>query len=210
MISGVQDTKENAMKRQIFLVLILMLAATACGSKAESGPVKTLEDYRMFTNVPEASDLTATAESELAASIPPPDCPVTLPSEPLFKAPEPYFADAPWPGIFWFGQEHLWTALQENGVWDGLPHTEQGYTQKIMWWSSLYVLKDELEPALVVTGRRLDAEAPPLKSYGATNASAKDIGDAMLIGVDFPTEGCWEVTGQYKKSGLTFVVWIVP
>jgi len=140
----------------------------------------------------------------------PADCPVTLPTNPAFTAPEPYWPNAPWSGIFWFGTEHLWTALQNNGVWEGLPYTEQGYTQKIMWWSSLYVLKDELQPALVVLGKRLDADAPPLKSYGATNASAKDIGDAMLTGVDFPTEGCWEVTGQYKKTGLTFVVWIAP
>ncbi len=198
------------MKRSIFFVLILMLTAAACGSKAESGPVKTLEDYRMPTDVPSPSDLTATAEVEIAASIPSADCPVTLPSEPAFKAPEPYFADAPWPGIFWYGTEHLWTALQTNGVWDGLPHHEHGYGQKIMWWSDLYVLKDELEPALVVSAKRLDGKAPPFEFEGATNAYAKDIGDAMLTGVTFPTEGCWEVTGQYKKSGLIFVVWIAP
>jgi hypothetical protein len=200
--------KENAMQKPVFFILILMFVCTGCGSK--NGPVKTLEDYRMPTDVPSASELTATAEAEIAASIPPADCPVTLPSEPTFKAPEPYFADAPWPGIFWYGTEHLWTALPTNGVWDGLPHDEHGYGQKVMWWSELYVLKDELEPALVVSAKRLDGKAPPFEFEGATNASAKDIGDAMLTGVNFPTEGCWEVTAQYKKTGLTFIVWIVP
>lgn len=198
------------MKRSIFFVLILMLTLAGCTSKAESAPVKTQEDYRMSTDVPSSSDLTATAEADIAASVPPADCPVTLPSEPTFKAPEPYFADAPWPAIFWYGTEHLWTALPATGVWEDLPHDEHGYGQKVMWWSSLYVLKDELEPALVVSAKRLDGKAPPFEFEGATNASAKDIGDAMLTGVAFPTEGCWEVTGKYKKSGLTFVVWIAP
>jgi len=204
------------MQKTKFLVsrLVLVTFVAACAPQpsdfTKSEPVKALEDYRMPTDVPESSDLTATAEFKMASSIPPADCPVTLPPEPGFKAPEPYFADAPWPDIFWYGEEHLWTALQTNGVWEGLPHDQHGYGQKIMWWSSLYTLKDELEPALVVFGKRLDAQAPPLEFDGATNASAKDIGDAMLTGVNFPTAGCWEVTGQYKKSGLTFVVWIAP
>jgi hypothetical protein len=79
-----------------------------------------------------------------------------------------------------------------------------------MWWSSLYDLPKELEPALVVTGRRLDGDSPPLRFYGATNAMADDIGDAMLTGVDFPTLGCWEVKGEYKGNELTFTVWVAP
>src|SRR5690349_22571947 len=105
------------MQKKIFFVLIL--AVTGCAS---NGPAKTLDDYRMPTDVPSSSDLTATAKAEIAVSIPPADCPVTLPSIPAFKAPEPYFADAPWHGIFWYGQEHLWTALPTNGVWEDLPH----------------------------------------------------------------------------------------
>jgi hypothetical protein len=179
------------------LIFGLALFMVACASKPPAEP----------TNVPP----TGTVEKSMAVKdVASPGCPVTLPVDPLFKAPDPLSPDAPWPGIFWFGSEHLWTALQANGIWEGLPKNPDGYTQKIMWWSSLFSLKDELEPALVVFGRRLDAEAPPLKFYGATNAMADDIGEAMLTGVDFPTEGCWEVTGQYKKTGLTFVVWIAP
>jgi len=200
------------MQKLKFPVSTLLLAAlvAGCVTATNRRPVKSLEDYRMPTDLPESSSLTETAKTEVAASIPPADCPVTIPGASSFEAPEPYSAVAPWPGIFWYGTEHLWTALQTNGVWEGLPKNPEGYTQKIMWWSSLYVLKDELEPALVVSAQRLDGEAPPFKFHGATNAFAKDIGDAMLTGVDLPTEGCWEVTGQYKKSSLTFVVWIAP
>ena len=149
-------------------------------------------------------------KSEPAKKNPPADCPVTTTGILSFEAPAPYSPIAPWPGLFWFGSESLWTSLHTDGVWAGLPLNPQGYTQKIMWWSSFYSLPDEPEPALVVTGRRLDAEAPPLKTYGATNASAADIGEAMLTGVDFPTLGCWEVRGEYKKTSLNFYVWLAP
>jgi len=197
------------MRRLYFLLSILILASFLVGC-APTARVKTLEDYRMATVVPAASELTATAETEMAALIPPADCPVTTVANGSFEAPEPFSLDAPWQGLFWYGSEGLWTALHTDGVWAGLPDNTTGYTQKIMWWSDLYVLKDELEPALVVSGRRLDAKSEPLKFYGATNAMADDIGEAMLTGVDFPSLGCWEITGQYKNTELTFIVWVAP
>lgn len=185
----------------LFVLLVALLAGCA-------SPAQSLQEAPTPTNAPQATD---TPQVEVLSSTPPEDCPVTTAvKQDSFKAPEPYAPDAPWEDIFWYGTENLWTALHTNGVWTGLPDNPEGYTQKIMWWSDLYVLKDELIPALEVTGRRLDAEAPLLKTYGATNAYAADIGDAMLTGVDFPTLGCWEITGQYRKSELTFVVWVAP
>jgi len=190
-------------------ILVLIFFLSGCANLQPDQP-KTLEDYRMLTNKPDPSAMTQTAQAEINGRIPPDNCPVTLPEKVTFKAPEPYSTDAPWEGFFWYGSDELWTVLRTDGVWTGLPLNPEGYTQKIMWWSDLYVLKDELQPALVVTGERLDAEAPPLKFYGATNAFADDIGDAMLTGVDFPMLGCWEITGQYKETELSFVVWIAP
>jgi hypothetical protein len=56
----------------------------------------------------------------------------------------------------------------------------------------------------------VDAPAPPLNAYEATNAYAEDIGSAMLVGVGFPTPGCWEVTGKLADQELSFVIWIQP
>jgi hypothetical protein len=193
-----------------FFISLMIFAALLAGCAPRAQRVRSLEDYRMPTEVLEVAALTQTVEAEIAARIPPADCPVTIARNPSFEAPEPYSAIAPWKGIFWFGSDHLWTALPDDGVWAGLPLNPDGYTQKIMWWSTLYSLPDEPEPALVVSGRRLDGDAPALRFYGATNAMAEDIGEAMLTGVEFPTLGCWEVTGQYKKTGLTFVVWLAP
>ena len=60
-----------------------------------------------------------------------------------------------------------------------------------------------------MTGKRLDGEAPPLVASKATNAYAADIGSAMLVGVDIPTAGCWEITGQYGEQELSFVVQVI-
>jgi hypothetical protein len=149
-------------------------------------------------------------KTEIESRIPPADCPVSTTGKFAFTPPAPFPPSAPWEGFFWFGSEALWTALRSDGVWADLPLNPDGYTQKIMWWSSSYDLTNEHEPALVVTGRRLDADAPPLRFYGTTNAMADDIGEAMLTGVEFPTLGCWEVRGEYKKTELVFVVWIAP
>ena len=196
------------MHRLYSIPLILSLVLAGCVLR--TGESKTLEDYRMPTDVPSASSLTQTAQTEVASLIPPKDCPVTTSANISFKAPEPFSPIAPWKGIFWYGSEHLWTALNTDGVWSKLPENSDGYGQKIMWWSSLYSLKDELEPELVVSGKRLDGEAEPLRFYGATNAMADEIGEAMLTGVEIPTLGCWEITGQYKESEISFVVWVGP
>ncbi|NJC96986.1 MAG: hypothetical protein C3F07_11610 [Anaerolineales bacterium] len=190
-------------------LLIIALILTGCASLQLRG-AKTLEDYRMPTEDSPPLSMTQTAAAEIASRIPPDDCPVTTASDGTLQAPAPYSPSAPWEGIFWYGTENLWTALNDDGVWTGLPYHEDGYTQKIFWWSTYYSLPDEPEPALLVTGQRLDAKAPPLGVYGATNAFADDTGEAMLTGVEFPTTGCWKITGQYKKSELSFVVWVAP
>jgi hypothetical protein len=203
------EVKETPMRiRQIsFSILILVFLLLGCANLKLRQP-KTLEDYRMPTDKPNPPTLTQTAQSKADSKIPPDDCPVTTPQGTLFNAPAPFTSSAPWEGIFWFGTEGLWTALSTDGVWADLPLNPDGYTQKIMWWSNSFSLPDELQPALVVAGRRLDGDAPALRFYGATNAFADDIGEAMLTGVEFPTLGCWEVRGEYKKNELTFVVWV--
>lgn len=54
---------------------------------------------------------------------------------------------------------------------------------------------------LVVVGRRLDREAPPLQSVIPCCYPTGFQASGLL----FPTEGCWEVTGTAGSSKLTFV-----
>lgn len=138
----------------------------------------------------------------------PSNCPVTLPQDPRFIPPPPYPVYAASADHFWYGTDSLWTLLPIKGVWSGLAHNPQGYRQKVFWWRKGYFWRDEPEPELSVTGRRLNASAPALYVSKATNAFAEDIQSAMLVGVDFPTVGCWEITGRYAGARLRFVVWV--
>lgn len=131
------------------------------------------------------------------------NCPVTQPPELPFTPPPPYRPTAPWAGSFWYGTHLLWTQVPGDGTWSGP-------TQKVFWWREGYSWKEDPTPQLTVTGRRLDAPAPTLSASTATNAFAEDIQSAMLVGVDFPTSGCWEITGKVADAELSFVVWIGP
>ena len=135
------------------------------------------------------------------------ECPVTQPPDTPFTPPGPY--GAPLQGEFWYGSPALWTSLPVDGVWRDLPRSQAGYTQKVAWWRLGYDWKAEPEPDLTVTGKRLDGEAPPLVASKATNAFAADIGSAMLVGVDIPTTGCWEITGRYGEQELSFVILVI-
>jgi hypothetical protein len=70
-----------------------------------------------------------------------------------------------------------------------------------------YDARAEQRPAIKVTGRRLDGPAPSLLVLPPTNAF-QGPGSAMLIGVYVPTPGCREITGDYHRNKLSFVVWV--
>lgn len=61
-------------------------------------------------------------------------------------------------------------------------------------------------PPLRVTGRRLDVAAPTVTTSAATNGFRQDIGPFMLLGLELPDGGCWELTGHYAGRSLHFVV----
>jgi len=131
-------------------------------------------------------------------------CPITKPSNPPFVPPAP---PAPAPGSarasqFWFGTPALWTSLRPDGTWSDLPYHDGAYTQKVFWWSQGYDWKSPL----TLTGRRIDGPAPPIRASAATNAFAEDIGSSILVGVEIPAAGCWEITGHLKGVALSFVV----
>ncbi len=142
-----------------------------------------------------------------AANDPQKTCPVTRAPQPPFVPPAPYPALPPGGGQFWFGTRKLWTWLPNDGTWRlgsaGMP----GFPQKLFWWREGYWWRADPAPVLRVTGKRLDAPAP---DFVVTTAGAsyreEDLKSFMIAGVDFPTVGCWKVTGRFKGDELTFVV----
>jgi hypothetical protein len=133
------------------------------------------------------------------------DCQTTAPPNPPFVAPAPY-APNPDRRSFWYGSDVLWTVLRIDDIWDSLPHDARGYSQKIAMWSKEYDRRTEPEPALVVTGKRLDGNSPLFNGEHPTHAGFADGTTAMLVGVNVPTTGCWEITGRYRGHELSFVV----
>jgi hypothetical protein len=135
------------------------------------------------------------------------DCDVTRPV-PAFVPPSPYLASPPASyESDWFGTSALWTMIDQDGeVWkqSDLPHGPGGLGQKTFWWSADRSPQDDLEPAIIVTGTRLDG-AGTFTAGPGTNASA-DFGPAMLVGVEFRTPGCWQLTGRYRDAVLEYIV----
>ena len=175
-----------------------LLILTACSSPSGSGQSQATAQAGVTTN------------ATTIPNQPPASCSITSQPGTAFTPPAPYPAMPPanYTGQFWYGTADLWTMLRIDGTWAGL-QSNAGYTQKVFWWRQGYDASTEPAPELTVTGKRLDASAPPLVASNATNAVA-DFGQAMLVGVDIPTPGCWQITGHYKGHELSFVVWVSP
>jgi len=134
-----------------------------------------------------------------------PPCPLTLAVARPFAEPSPSNASR-----FWYGSEDLAALLKTGGTWHGMGRARR-YRDKLFWWRRGYDGRGESSPELIVKGRRLDGDAPPVVVPSATNAHHSDFGGwAMLTAVEFPAGGCWEVTGEYRGKKLSFVVQVGP
>lgn len=179
-------------------ILALTFILASCGSPA--------------TTTPPAAPV-ASVVPLVAAALPddPPDtCPISKMGDGAYSPPPPFDPSGPDAAEFWFGSASLWTLLPTDGVWRQLPLDASGYTQKTFWWREGYDWQAEPLPKLTVTGKRLDAPAAALSASAATNGNEARLQSFMLVGVQFPTSGCWQVTGHYGGSDLSYVVWIEP
>jgi hypothetical protein len=128
-----------------------------------------------------------------------------------FIPPAPYPQKAN-PGEFWYGTPKLWTQLRADGTWKGLPHytpDDPTFRQKLFWWRQGYDVPAEPYPKLKITGKRLDSSAPAvLLADHASNGWQQPEQPFMVVGINVPTLGCWEITGQYQDAQVTYVVWV--
>ena len=141
----------------------------------------------------------------------PETCSVTKPANQPFVPPPPYSAK-PSHGEFWFGTDRLWTALPVTGTWRLGHYTslDPTFRQKLPFWRRGYDAHAEPRPNLTVSGRRIDSPAGPLQTDGPGTASWTKDDQFIMTGINFPTTGCWEITGRYENDELTFVVWVSP
>lgn len=124
-------------------------------------------------------------------------CPTTVPAAALLGEPFPS-------SDHWYGSETLAVILRPEGIWRGMG-PGYNFRDKLFWWSLGF--KPGLESNMEVSSRSLDN--PELKAdfSRTTNAHAPSLGGwTMLVLVEFPTPGCWEITGRYFGQQLSFVV----
>ena len=103
----------------------------------------------------------------------------------------------------WVGTPDLAAMIPVNGHWTGMG-PEHHYGDKWWWWRDGYRAMEEPDPELVITATRLDGTSPPILIQSTTNAFGPNW-DRMLVGMEFPAPGCWEVIGTYRDQTLRFV-----
>jgi hypothetical protein len=195
----------------------LSLLVAACGAPAADGPARgggaaTSDRPVGVGAAADTGDRPAPAQAGSSPAIgrgpARAACPTTRPPDPPFVPPAPYPRRPPplYGEMVWYGTDHLWTWLDTDGTWAMAGGPGGVQFDKSFWWRQGYDWQQETSPPLQLTGRRLDAPAPPVTSSGATNGFREDIGAFMLVGLELPAEGCWEITGHYAGRSLRFVV----
>jgi hypothetical protein len=185
--------------RTVKLAVGPLLAATAVVSACLAAtPTSPTPDATMTAPRPSETTAALAAASPSTTIVADGICPVTRPAPP--SAVPQGVIDTIGPGTSesashadfqnWYGNDALWVGL----------YTEGARQSEKFWWVRLGRGK------LTITGRRLDAEAPPAvghvpDGYGETGFQAS--------GIDFPTGGCWEVTGTLARNELRFVLMVL-
>jgi hypothetical protein len=142
-------------------------------------------------------------------------CLTTLQPNPPFVPPIQYPPGAPASGRFWFGTDELWTALHIDGKWKMVDFGKGPVSgASLVFWARGFDWRKEFEPKLIVTGKRLDGDAPSIAvaHANAVFVSGKPgtLPPGMMTYVDVPAAGCWEFTAHYRGHTLTFVVSVEP
>lgn len=122
-------------------------------------------------------------------------CPVTQPNGSM---PPGETAESP----YYFGNGELWTALWPDGKVIMEAHNVEADGSYAMKWGIIR----GMEGALTIEGRRLDAEAEPLRAFITDGYGDSGL---QILALIFPTTGCWEVTAHVGESSLTFVTEVI-
>ena len=103
-----------------------------------------------------------------------------------------------------------WYINEGRTMWAG-PVPESGWPSGGTLFSGGAVVKGQktywVRPRgtqLVISGRRLDASAPPVEAHIPCCYTS----GFQIVGLFFPTEGCWEVTAKAGDNELRFVTLI--
>jgi hypothetical protein len=173
------------------MLILIVFVAVGCASRTPATPSLSqratepagLQQTPSLTPTPTLASM-PDGTGEAAAA-----CPFTSPTD---SPPTDTDVFGGGPGAEWYCSPDRALCAVKNGPWPA-----GGW--KVGW-------RKPAGAKLVVTGRRLDADAPPLRAdvpdgyHGTFQAS----------GLLFPTAGCWEVSAQAAGSTVHFVVTVEP
>jgi hypothetical protein len=181
---------------------VLALLIAACGSPAPPSATSTPATLASAGTPLSTIEPTPTASAPVPSRLTLADaatCPVTRPLGLGTPGADRPFASS----ALAFGNGDLWVVpLEVDGILRADSRSVQSdgsISTKFGWW--------RITPGtLTITGRRLDTSEPPVS---ATIPDGYGDSGFQSSGVDFPTEGCWELTGTVGGSSLTFVVFVI-
>jgi hypothetical protein len=175
--------------------LVTLLVACS-GDEEEALPTRTLAP----SAIAESTQRVFPTATPLPAAILNDGCPVTAPngSTPPGEDPD-RSGNVLGNGAIWVGLYPEGTVVFEPDGQGGRDPLDGSYSMKFGWWRGV-------EGRLEITGRRLDADAPPM--WGEVPDGYGDHG-FQATGLVFPTEGCWQVTGRVGDATITFVTRVV-
>ncbi|HWB86499.1 MAG TPA: hypothetical protein VG675_20320 [Bryobacteraceae bacterium] len=81
----------------------------------------------------------------------------------------------------------------------------QGVMQKIPWWMPGFDGQAEPRPPFSMTLQRLDQAR---NAGGSWIPDKSSDGYFIMTGVEFPSEGCWQVTARYSGAELSFIYFV--
>jgi hypothetical protein len=97
--------------------------------------------------------------------------------------------------LYW-PQGRLTAGVLPDGGAMAIINADGSIAAKVGWWRGM-------PGRLVISGRRLDGEAPPLRADVPVGYGSQGF---QPTGLTFSTTGCWEVTGKVGDAELMFVV----
>jgi hypothetical protein len=96
------------------------------------------------------------------------------------------------------GDRTLWAGPMPKGGWSSGGQLYSG--NRVIKGQKTYWVRP-VGADLAISGRRLDASAPPVEAFIPCCYKS----GFQIVGLYFPTEGCWEVSARAGASELRFV-----
>ncbi len=184
----------------IYLLLALSLvgcgsgatfsAPTPTGAQALGGPPVSDQSGGGYSPGGQQSPVSPPSQGDLSTpAFGPQDCPQ---SSPISKKP-----DIPEAAAFPAG---AWYANAEGSLWAGTPSSGVRQGENLFAW-----VKPGGSP-LQISGQRLDIMAAPLAA-----PLPPENGESYLTAtLDFPTDGCWQISAQAGSVSLGFILYVAP